>query len=232
MSMRFDFAWSFFPSCDEKYLGPLKCPFNGWPKGCCDFAIWFFKQLLSLWALFQSTLSQAAYPCEMHCASFSAIPMSLLVYTFADGFLVTTLIWADDDRKQHETCPLLFLSVLPSAKKNKKVSWMISLWSEATWFWKGAISEETVNSAGLDQFGSHSETLKFLLLYNGILRQNSRGWRRSSSARDEWSYLKFTDFSQPLGIFTRAFFLGNSSFFFWSYGYFPHQTTRVFVWLI
>ena len=117
MSMRFDFAWSFFPSCDEKYLGPLKCPFNGWPKGCCDFAIWFFKQLLSLWALFQSTLSQAAYPCEMHCASFSAIPMSLLVYTFADGFLVTTLIWADDDRKQHETCLLLFLSVLPSTKR-------------------------------------------------------------------------------------------------------------------
>ena len=102
-----------FPSYDEKYLGPLKYPFNA----CCDFAIWFFKQLHSLWSLFHSTLSQAAYPCEMLCASFTAIPMSPLVYTFANGILVTTLIWDDDDRKQHDTCPLLFLSVLPSAKK-------------------------------------------------------------------------------------------------------------------
>ena len=52
------------------------------------------------------------------------------------------------DLGRYETWPLRFLSVLSSTKN---ASWMISLWSNATWSYSGGISGKIVNSAGLDQ---------------------------------------------------------------------------------
>ena len=50
-----------------------------------------------------------------------------------------------DNRNQHETFPLRFLSVLSSAMN---APWIISLWSEAAWSYSGGISGEIVNELG------------------------------------------------------------------------------------
>ena len=132
----------------------------------------------------------------MLCASFTAIPMSLIVYTFVDGIFVTTLIWADDDSKQHETCPLLFLSVLsvlPSAKKH--------FLNDKPLKRSNLILKRRNQSRDSKLCGSRS--VRFVL-------RNSYYYITgpyASSVRSQY-YLKFSNFSQHVGIVTRAFFLG------------------------
>ena len=117
----------------------------------------------------------------MQCALFTAIPMSLLVYTlFADDIFASTRILA-----YMTVCQLRFLSVLSSAKN---ASWMISLWSEATWSYSGGIS----------------------------------GGSRSSSARNERNYLKFTTSHSPWAYPRELSPLKVSALD--SHIYFPHQT--------
>ena len=97
--------------------------------------------------------------------------------------------------KQHETCSLWFLSVVSSAA-NENTSWMIRLWSKAT---------------ELDPRVVQSVVQYILITFHLRVEYIHSKLCRSSLARNDWNYLKFNDFSQPLGMFMRTFFLGKFS---------------------
>ena len=107
---------------------------------------------------FRNLIFQTAVSCTRRNRSFNPPYFRLLACVKCSMLHLQqyrwVLLWDGNLSLQHGFWPTrnvpasIRLSALSSAKN---ASWMISLWSEATWSYSGGISGEIVNSAGLDQ---------------------------------------------------------------------------------
>ena len=117
------------------------------------------------------------------------------------SYVILAITWIRAVTTVSNTGETFPLQFLSVLLSSKNASWIISLWSEAT------------------------------LSYNWRCNQwrDSKLWGVASSSRNECNYLKFCDFSQPVGIFTRTFFL-DKLLLLNRIDICPHQTWNKPVW--